>query len=109
MSEHTTFAPDDWRAGSPMFTGESFRQNLAAVRALEKFAADRGISVSQLAIAWTLANPAVHVAIVGARKPSHVEDSLAAADISLGSSDLAEIDRVMTTASQVGGPSPESV
>ena len=52
------------------------------MRALEKLAADRGISVSQLAIAWTLANPAVHVAIVGTRQVGHVEDSLAAAEVS---------------------------
>jgi aryl-alcohol dehydrogenase-like predicted oxidoreductase len=92
-----------------MFTGDSFRHNLAAVRALEKFAADRGISVSQLAIAWTLANPAVHVAIVGARRAEHIQDSLAAADLSLSSSDLAEIDTIMATATPVAGPSPESV
>jgi len=109
MSEDTRFAGDDWRAASAMFTGDSFRHNLAAVRALEKFAADRGISVSQLAIAWTLANPAVHVAIVGARRAEHIQDSLAAADLALSSSDLAEIDTIMTTAAPVNGPSPESV
>ena len=92
MSEDTTFARDDWRASSAMFTGAVYRHNLAAVRALEKFAADRGISVSQLAIAWTLANPAVHVAIVGARRAEHVQDSLAAADLTLSTDDLAEID-----------------
>ena len=109
MSEDTTFADDDWRATSALFTSEGFRQNLAAVHKLEKFAAERGISVSQLAIAWTLANPAVHVAIVGARRADHVEDSLAAADLSLSDSDLAEIDTIMAAAAPVSGPSPESV
>ncbi len=109
MSEDTTFAGDDWRATSTVFTGESYRHNLAAVHALEKVAADRGMTVSQLAIAWTLANPAVHVAIVGARRADHVEDSLAAADFSLSDSDLAEIDTIMAAATPVAGPSPESV
>jgi len=109
MTENTTFAADDWRADSPMFTGAGYRQNLAAVQSLEKFAADRGITVSQLAIAWTLANPAVHVAIVGARKARHVEDSLAAADLTLRAEDLAEIDTIMATAVPATGPSPESV
>jgi aryl-alcohol dehydrogenase-like predicted oxidoreductase len=109
MTEHTTFPRDDWRATSPVFTGTGYRHNLAAVRALEKFAADRGITVSQLAIAWTLANPAVHVAIVGARQARHVEDSLAAADITLTAGDLAEIDTIMATAVSATGPSPESV
>ena len=57
----------------------------------------------------SLANPAVHVAIVGARQAKHVEDSLAAADISLSNADLAEIDKIMAAATQVAGPSPESV
>ena len=109
MSEATTFARDDWRAANAMFTGDSYRRNLAAVRALEKLAADRGISVSQLAIAWTLAHPAVHVAIVGARRVEHIQDSLAAADLTLSGSDLAEIDTIMTGAAPVGGPSPEGV
>jgi aryl-alcohol dehydrogenase-like predicted oxidoreductase len=109
VSENTTFAADDWRATSPVFVGEGYRHNLAAVRALEKFAADRGITISQLAIAWTLANPAVHVAIVGARHTRHVEDSLAAADITLSAADLAEIDTIMTTTVAATGPSPEAV
>jgi aryl-alcohol dehydrogenase-like predicted oxidoreductase len=109
MTEDTAFAPDDWRATSPVFTGEGYRRNLAAVRALEKFAADRGITVSQLAIAWTLANPAVHVAIVGARRAQHVEDSLVAADLTLSTADLAEIDTIMAATAPAAGPSPESV
>jgi aryl-alcohol dehydrogenase-like predicted oxidoreductase len=109
MTEDTTFGSDDWRATSPMFSGEGFQHNLAAVRALEKFAGERGVTVSQLAIAWTLANPAVHVAIVGARQADHVQDSLAAADLSLSRSDLVEIDRIMAAAAPVTGPSPENV
>ena len=109
MNENTTFATDDWRAGSPVFVGEGYRRNLAAVRALEKLAADRGITISQLAIAWTLANPAVHVAIVGARQARHVEDSLAAAAITLNAADLADIETIMATAVAATGPSPESV
>jgi aryl-alcohol dehydrogenase-like predicted oxidoreductase len=81
-----------------VFVGEGYRRNLAAVGALEKYAADRGITISQLAIAWTLANPAVDVAIVGARQARHVEDSLAAADITLSTADLTDIDTIMATA-----------
>jgi hypothetical protein len=109
MTENTTFARDDWRATSAMFTGEGYRHNLAVVRTLEKFAADRGITVSQLAIAWTLAHPAVHVAIVGARRADHIQDAVAAADITLTADDLAEIDAIMTAATPATGPSPESV
>jgi aryl-alcohol dehydrogenase-like predicted oxidoreductase len=109
LSEKTTFASDDWRSKSAVFTGDTYRRNLAAVRGLEKLAADRGMTVSQLAISWTLANPAVHVAIVGARRANHIEESIASVDISLSNEDLAEIDKIMATATQVAGPSPESV
>jgi aryl-alcohol dehydrogenase-like predicted oxidoreductase len=109
LSAHTAFADDDWRATSTVFKGGTYRRNLATVRALEKFAADRGITVSQLAIAWTLANPAVHVAIVGARQVGHIEDSLSAVDISLTDSDLDEIETIMDDAAPVAGPSPEGM
>ncbi|HYR16674.1 MAG TPA: aldo/keto reductase, partial [Mycobacterium sp.] len=109
LSAHTPFADDDWRATSTVFKGGTYRRNLATVRALEKFAADRGITVSQLAIAWTLANPAVHVAIVGARQVGHIEDSLSAVDISLTDSDLDEIETIMDDAAPVAGPSPEGM
>jgi aryl-alcohol dehydrogenase-like predicted oxidoreductase len=109
LNAHTVFAPDDWRRTSGVFSGDTYRRNLATVRALEKFAADRGITVSQLAVAWTLANPAVHVAIVGTRRASHVDDSLGAVQVSLSESDLDEIDRIMASATPVAGPSPENV
>jgi aryl-alcohol dehydrogenase-like predicted oxidoreductase len=57
MTEATTFEPTDWRARSEMFQGETFRRNLRIVDELKAFADDRGISVAQLAIAWTLAKP----------------------------------------------------
>ncbi|MFE7802454.1 aldo/keto reductase [Nocardia sp. NPDC057440] len=109
LSTYSTFAEDDWRSGSSAFTGEVYERNLATVQVLEDFATERGITVSQLAIAWTLANPAIHVAIVGARHASHVEDSLAAAEVSLSDTDLDEIDKIMAWATPVAGPSPESV
>jgi aryl-alcohol dehydrogenase-like predicted oxidoreductase len=108
MDEHTTFADDDWRAHSPLFQGETFRRNRAMVRELDRFARERGHTVSQLAIAWTLAHPAVEVAIVGARRVTHIEDSVGAADLELSAEDLAEIDRIMAGAVAVAGPSPEA-
>src|SRR3954453_21580091 len=95
LSVHTAFEDGDWRGTSKVFRGGTYRRNLATVRALEKFAANRGVTVSQLPIAWTLANPAVDVAIVGARQVGHIEDSLRAVDISLTDSDLDEIETIM--------------
>ena len=109
LSSHTAFDADDWRGTSAVFIGDTYRRNLATVRALEKVAADRGYTVSQLAIAWTLANPSVDVAIVGARQVGHIEDSLSAADIFLTDSDVEEIDKIMDDATPVAGPAPEGM
>lgn len=80
------------------------------VEQLKRFAqSELGISVSQLAIAWTLANPAVQVAIVGTRNPKHTDEAIAAADIELDSAALQRIDEIMRGAVPVGGPSPETV
>jgi aryl-alcohol dehydrogenase-like predicted oxidoreductase len=109
LHEDTEFAPDDWRSESEVFSGDSYRRNLDTVRQLERFARDRGHTVSQLAIAWTLANPAVDVAIVGSRSTAHIEDSVGALTVELGDDDLAEIERIMAGTEAVAGPSPESV
>lgn len=107
LSEETRFEPGDWRAGAPFFQGDSYRRNLAVVGELARFASERGISLSRLAIAWTLANPAVQVAIVGARSPRHIEDSVAAAQVRLSDMDLRRIDQIMTGAAPMSGPFPE--
>ncbi len=108
MDAETTFAAGDWRAHSPLFSGEAFQRNLQTVAELERFAQERGCSVSQLAIAWTLAHPAVQVAIVGSRSAAHIEESLGALEVQLSGEDLAEIDRIMAGAVSVAGPSPET-
>jgi hypothetical protein len=109
MSAETTFAADDWRSRSPLFRGEEFRRNLEKVAELSSFAAERGSTVAELAVAWTLADPAVQVAIVGTRQPRHIEHAVAAADLELDADDLTRIERIMAGAVAVAGPSPEAV
>jgi aryl-alcohol dehydrogenase-like predicted oxidoreductase len=108
MGENTTFAQDDWRSMAPFFRGEEFRKNIEVVRELQRFAQKQlGVSVARLAIAWTLANPAVDVTIIGAQRQSHIEDSIAAADLELNEGDLEEIDRITAGVAMTSGPSPE--
>jgi|SRR5215211_4202860 len=104
----TELPDDDWRSGSDLFSGEAFRRNLETVDELRAFAESRAWTLPELAVAWTLANPAVHVAIVGGRRPAHVEGAAGGAEIELSSDDLGEIDRIMERAAQVAGPSPEA-
>jgi aryl-alcohol dehydrogenase-like predicted oxidoreductase len=109
LSADTTFAPDDWRSRSDMFTGAEFERNLRAVAELDTFAHDElGASVDQLATAWTLANPAVQVAIIGTRQAAHVDAAVAAADLELEAGALARIDDITRPAQPTTGPSPDS-
>ena len=108
LDENTHFAAGDWRSGAPFFKGETFRRNVRTVRALARFASQQlGTSLSQLAIAWALTNPAVQVAIIGARHAKHVDDSVAAADLILSTDELEQIDRIMADSVPMSGPSPE--
>jgi aryl-alcohol dehydrogenase-like predicted oxidoreductase len=103
----TELPEDDWRASSPLFGGESFERNLEVVEELGRFAEERGHTEAQLAVAWTLAQPGVHVAIVGARRPDHIEGTAPAADVELSDDDLERIDSIMEGAVAVAGPTPE--
>ncbi len=109
MTADTRFAPDDWRSHSHDFTGETFADNLAIVENLRTFAGARDMSLPQLAVAWALANPAVDVAIVGARHPAHLADTVDATDRKLSDDDLIEIDAIVGPARPVRGPSPEGM
>ena len=109
IDEDTDFGDDDWRSDAELFQGETLRGNLEVVRRLAEVAERRGCRLSQLAVAWTLAHPAVDVAIVGTRSHEHIEEALAAAAIELSDDELAEIDRIMADATPAPGPGPEGV
>lgn len=101
------FADDDWRSGSPLFNGTNLTQNLDVVRQLSEVADDLGCTLSQLAIAWTLVHPAVHVAIVGSRSSEHIEEAVDALSLELAAEDLQRIITIMQGAVGAEGPSPE--
>jgi aryl-alcohol dehydrogenase-like predicted oxidoreductase len=106
----TRFATDDWRSHSPDFTGDAFTRNLGVVAALERLAQDElGVPVSRLAVAWTLANPAVHAAIIGTRSAEHIDDAIAAAGLDLSDDLLRRIDEVARDAVYVPGPRVEAM
>ena len=84
-------------------------KNLEIVNRLQVWAVQRGRSVAELAIAWTLAHPAVHVAIVGARKPQQIKQTAPAVTWHLTPGELEEINVVMRGAIPIGGPTPEGM
>jgi aryl-alcohol dehydrogenase-like predicted oxidoreductase len=98
---------DDWRRGHEPFAGEALERNMEAVERLTEFAEQRGHTLPQLAVAWVLAQPGVHVAIAGARRGAHVEGIAPAAEIHLSEDELAQIDE-LTGAARAWGLTPES-
>ena len=95
---------DDWRSRSPFFTGEALQRNVALAEALRPIAERQGVSVGAVAVAWTLAWPAVTGAIVGARSPQQVDGWLPAATLDLTAADLAEIASAIQRTGAGSGP-----
>jgi L-glyceraldehyde 3-phosphate reductase len=91
--------PDGSRASRPGSLSADMlsEQNLAKVRALNQLAERRGQSLAQMAIAWTLRDPRVTSALVGASSLAQLEANLAAAgNLDFDDGELAEIDRYAT-------------
>ena len=87
-------APDDFRRNSPRFQGENFRKNLELVARVEKIAAEKGCTASQLALAWVLAQGQDIVPIFGTKRRSYLKENLAAAEIALSEADLKRLDEL---------------
>jgi aryl-alcohol dehydrogenase-like predicted oxidoreductase len=68
---------------------------LTRVQNLKPIADGLGLSMAQLAIAWTLQNPNVSAAIVGATRPEQVADNVKAAGVKLDADVLKRIDDVL--------------
>jgi aryl-alcohol dehydrogenase-like predicted oxidoreductase len=83
---------------------------LEVVSALKRYAeSELHTTVSRLAVAWVLANPAVQVAIVGTRDTKHVDDAIAASELALDAHAMREIDEIVSHGIQIDGPTPESM
>ncbi len=88
--------PEGSRAsqGKSLSGGMLSEENLARIRALNEIAQRRGQSLAQMAILWTLRDPRVTSALIGASSPEQLEDSVGALDgAPFTDEELAEIDR----------------
>lgn len=83
---------DDWRRNDPRWAGENFATNFAIVEAVEGIAAAHNASAAQVALAWLLAQGPDIVPIPGTKRRVTMEDSVAAADLTLTADDLAKLD-----------------
>ena len=83
---------NDWRSRNPEFKDPKLTQNLALVERLTAIGKKHDRSPGEIAIAWTLRNPVMTGAIVGARSPKQVEGIIAAAALQLTPEEIAEIE-----------------
>jgi L-glyceraldehyde 3-phosphate reductase len=91
--------PEGSRASHPgsMSTDMLTDENLAKIRALNEIAQRRGQSLAQMAVAWTLRDPVVTSALVGASSVAQLEQNVAALDkLDFSPAELEEIDRYAT-------------
>ena len=84
--------PDSGRAAMNVSTGRLSERSLAIAEEVSAVAAEIGCSAAQVALAWTLCNPAVASPVLGARTPAQLEDNLGALAITLDDAQRARLD-----------------
>jgi aryl-alcohol dehydrogenase-like predicted oxidoreductase len=82
---------DDWRRKSVEFNPPRLEKNLALVERLRAIGDRHGVEPGVVAVAYTLHNPAVTAAIVGARRPDQVDGTVAAASFALTDEEYREV------------------
>lgn len=102
-------AEDDYRRQSPRFQGENFDKNLKLVEKVEEMAKEKGITASQLALAWVLAQGDDIVPIPGTKRRKYIESNAAAVDVELSEEDLRRIDEVFPKDAAAGTRYPEAM
>lgn len=95
-------APDDFRRTNPRFMGDNFAKNLALVEQVETLARAKGLTPSQLALAWVLAQGDDIVPIPGTKRRHYLEENIAALDVQLTPEELAAIEAIFPFAAAAG-------
>ncbi len=85
---------DDYRRQSPRFQGENFYKNLKLVDKVKAIATAKGVTPSQLALAWLLAQGDDIVPIPGTKRRKYLEENVGATEITLTPNELSQIEAV---------------
>ena len=101
------FEPDDARRTHPRFQGKNFQRNLDLVDRLREIAAKKGISPSQLALAWVLSRGPDILPIPGTKRVQYLEENVAATDVELAKEDLERIEAAVPKGVTSGERHPE--
>jgi aryl-alcohol dehydrogenase-like predicted oxidoreductase len=100
-------APDDFRRNNPRFQGENLTKNLELVDKVREIAAEKGVTATQLALAWVLAQGEDVVPIPGTKRVRYLEENTAAADVELDKEDLQRLDEVVPVGVAAGDRYPD--
>jgi aryl-alcohol dehydrogenase-like predicted oxidoreductase len=92
----------DFRRGLPRFQGENFERNLKLVDRLTAVAEEKGCTPSQLALAWVLARGPDVVPIPGTKRTQHLEENVAATELTLSAADIEAIEHAVRPADVAG-------
>jgi aryl-alcohol dehydrogenase-like predicted oxidoreductase len=92
VDETTRFDSSDFRAQVPRFAPEALKANLVLVDLLRQFAARKGVTPAQIALAWLLAQKPWIIPIPGTTKLHRLDENLGATAVELTPEDLGEID-----------------
>ncbi|RIA88451.1 oxidoreductase [Glomus cerebriforme] len=91
------FEPNDVRRTHPRFQGENFAKNLELVNKFSEYANKKGVTSSQLCLAWVLAQGDNIITIPGTKKIKYLEENLEAAKVQLSSNELSEIRQILNS------------
>jgi aryl-alcohol dehydrogenase-like predicted oxidoreductase len=102
LSGSRTEAPGDFRSRLPRFAGENRQRNDQLVERLQRLGTDKGVTASQLAIAWVLAKQSAVVALIGARTRTQLSESLGALQVSLSAEEIAGVEESIPESAVAG-------
>ena len=88
------FAPTDFRAHAPRFTGENFKTNQAKVALLQNMAKNKGCTASQLALAWVLHQGNDILPLFGTTNQNRLQENIAALNVQLSSDELTSLNEM---------------
>ncbi len=89
----------DMRTFDERWQGENYKANVQAIEQLTELATSKGITVTQLALAWLLAQGEDIVPIPGTRNPIRLEENVAAVDVTLSPADLDRVHHILPNGS----------
>ena len=96
------FQEKDFRGTLPRFEGENLEENLSLVEHLEALAAAKGVSASQIALAWVLSRGDDIVPIPGTKRVTYLEQNVAAAEVELTGDEISGLDEVFPLGAAAG-------